>query len=67
MGRPSAEKVKFEVVKLNAADPDWLARITLPHGELIHINDFSAESEAIHWIADKSETWLKKYRGGRYV
>jgi NAD(P)H-flavin reductase len=61
------KSVRFEAVKLSAAEPGWFVRITLPHGEQIHISDFSAETEARIWIADRSEAWLKKYRGGRYV
>jgi hypothetical protein len=52
---------------LSAAEPGWFVRVTLPHGEQIHISDFNAETEARNWIVDKSEAWLKKYRGGRYV
>jgi hypothetical protein len=52
---------------LSAAEPGWFVRITLPHGEQIHINNFNEVTEARNWIADKSEAWLKKYRGGRYV
>ena len=62
-----AQSVRFEAVKLSAAEPGWFVRITLPHGEQIHINNFNEVTEARNWIADKSEAWLKKYRGGRYV
>ena len=67
MAEEKPKSVRFEAVKLSAAEPGWFVRITLPHGEQIHISDFNAETEARHWIADKSEAWLKKYRGGRYV
>jgi NAD(P)H-flavin reductase len=67
MTKAKPKSVRFEAVKLSAAEPGWFVRITLPHGEQIHISDFNAETEARNWIADKSEAWLKKYRGGRYV
>jgi NAD(P)H-flavin reductase len=67
MAKEKRKSVTFEAVELSAAEPGWFVRITLPHGEQIHISDFNAETEARHWIADKSEAWLKKYRGGRYV
>ena len=67
MTKAKLKSVRFEAVKLSAAEPGWFVRITLPHGEQIHISDFNAETEARNWIADKSEAWLKKYRGGRYV
>jgi hypothetical protein len=62
----SKPKTKFEPVQMKA-EPGWHVRITLPHGEQIHINEFITESEARSWIDDKSATWLKKYRGGRYA
>lgn len=72
LNQTAGERVRGElhiqtVNKLSAAEPGWFVRITLPHGEQIHISDFNAETEARDWIADKSEAWLKKYRGGRYV
>jgi hypothetical protein len=67
MAEKKRKSVTFEAVKLSAAEPGWFVRITLPHGEQIHISDFNAETEARNWIAEKSEAWLKKYRGGRYV
>ena len=63
MGKP---QTKFEPVQMKA-EPGWYVRITLPHGEQIHINEFITESEALTWIEDKSTSWLKKYRGGRYA
>ena len=62
----SKRKTKFEPVQLKA-EPDWYVRITLPHGEEIHIDEFKTEAEARVWIDDKSSAWLKKYRGGRYA
>jgi hypothetical protein len=59
-------KTKFEPVQMKA-EPEWYVRITLPHGEQIHIDEFITEAEAKAWIDDKSVTWLKKYRGGRYA
>jgi hypothetical protein len=59
-------KTKFESVQLKA-EPEWYVWITLPHGEQIHINEFTTEAEAAAWIEDKSTPWLKKYRGGRYA
>jgi hypothetical protein len=59
--------VKFEPIELKAAEPGWFVRVTLPHGEQIHINEFRTETEAKDWIADKAAAWLKKYRGGRYA
>ena len=67
MANPNRKTVKFDVVKLNAADPGWFVHITFFRGDLIHINDISAESEAINWIVDRSDVWLKKYLGVRYV
>jgi hypothetical protein len=67
MAEEKRESARFEAVKLSVAEPGWFVRITLPHGEQIHIDDFNAETEARNWIADNSEAWLKKYRGGRYV
>ena len=49
------------------AEPEWYVRITLPHGEQFHIDEFITEAETKSWIDDKSVTWLKKYRGGRYA
>ena len=49
------------------AEPGWYVRITLPHGEQIHINEFTTEAEAWTWINGKSTAWLKRYRGGRYA
>ena len=49
------------------AEPVWYVRITLPHGEQIHINEFTTEAEALTWIDGKSTAWLKRYRGGRYA
>ena len=63
MGKP---QTKFEPVQMKA-EPGWYVRITLPHGEQIHINEFITEAEALTWIEDKSTSWLKKYRGGRYT
>jgi hypothetical protein len=60
-------KVKFEPVLLNAAEPGWYVRVTLPHGEQIQANAFETEARARDWIANKAADWLKKYRGGRYV
>jgi hypothetical protein len=62
----SEPKTKFEPVQMKA-EPEWYVRITLPHGEQIHIDEFITEAEAKSWIDDKSVTWLKKYRGGRYA
>ena len=62
----SKRKTKFEPVQLKA-EPDWYVRITLPHGEEIHIDEFKTEAGARAWIDDKSSAWLKKYRGGRYA
>jgi hypothetical protein len=62
----SKQKTKFEPVQMKA-EPGWYVRITLPHGEQIHINEFITEGEARSWIDDKSATWLKKYRAGRYA
>jgi hypothetical protein len=59
-------KTKFEPVQMKA-EPGWYVRITLPHGEQIHIDEFIAEAEARAWIEHKSAAWLKKYRGGRYA
>jgi hypothetical protein len=59
-------KTIFEPVQMKA-EPGWYVRITLPHGEQIHINEFITEDEAAAWIEDKSIPWLKKYRGGRYA
>ena len=63
MGKP---QTKFEPVQMKA-EPGWYVRITLPHGEQIHINEFVSEAEALTWIEDNSTSWLKKYRGGRYA
>jgi hypothetical protein len=65
MGSPKP-KTKFDPVQMKA-DPGWYVRITLPHGEEIHINEFKTDAEARSWIDDKSVSWLKKYRGGRYA
>jgi hypothetical protein len=65
--RRSKPKVKFEPVLLNAAEPGWYVRVTLPHGEQIQVNGFETEARARDWIANKAADWLKKYRGGRYV
>ncbi len=46
-------KTKFEPVQLKT-EPDWYVRITLPHGEEIHIDEFKTEAEARVWIDDKS-------------
>jgi len=62
----SKHETKFEPVQMKA-EPGWYVRITLPHGEQIHINEFITECEAQSWIDDKSTAWLKKYRGGRYA
>jgi len=62
----SKQKTKFAPVQLNA-EPGWYVRITLPHGEDIHIDEFKTEAEARAWIVDKSPAWLRKYRGGRYA
>jgi hypothetical protein len=62
----SKPKTKFAPVQLKAG-LGWYVRITLPHGEEIHIDEFKTEAEAALWIADKSAAWLKKYRGGRYA
>ena len=62
----SKPRTKFEPVQLKA-EPGWYVRITLPHGEVIHIDEFKTEAEAKMWIYDKSTAWLRKYRGGRYV
>jgi hypothetical protein len=59
-------KTKFEPVQMKA-ERGWYVRITLPHGEQIHIDEFISEAEARAWIDDKSAAWLKKYRGGRYA
>ena len=58
--------MKFEPVQMKA-EPGWYVRITLPHGEQIHVDEFLTETEARSWINDKSGPWLKNYRGGRYV
>jgi hypothetical protein len=63
MGEP---QTKFEPVQMKA-EPTWYGRIALPHGEQIHINEFTTEAEALTWIDGKSTAWLKKYRGGRYA
>jgi len=62
----SKPRTKFEPVQLKA-EPEWYVRITLPHGEDIHIDEFKTEAEARAWIDDKSAAWLKKYPGGRYA
>ena len=59
MAEEKRKSVRFEAVKLSAAKPGWFVRITLPHGEQIHIDDFNAETEARNWIADKSEASLR--------
>ncbi len=59
-------QTKFEPIQMKA-EPAWYVRITLPHGEHIHINEFTTEAEAQTWIDGKSTSWLKKYRGGRYA
>ena len=55
MGKP---QTKFEPVQMKA-EPVWYVRITLPHGEQIHINGFTTEAEAWTWINGKSTAWLK--------
>jgi hypothetical protein len=37
--RADKPKTKFEPVQMKA-EPGWYVRITLPHGEQIHINEF---------------------------
>ena len=49
----SKPRTKFEPVQLKA-EPEWYVRITLPHGEDIHIDEFKTEAEARAWIDDKS-------------
>ena len=63
---PSKQRAKFAPVQLKA-EPGWYVRITLPHGEDIHIDEFKTEAEARAWIVDKSPAWLRKYRGGKYA
>jgi hypothetical protein len=63
MGKPYT---KFEPVQVKPAS-GWYVRITLPHGERSDINYFKTEHEAITWIYENSEAWLKRYRGGRYA
>ena len=65
MGSPKP-KTKFDPVQMKA-EPGWYVRITLPHGEEIHINEFKTDAEARSWIDDKTVSWLKKYRRGRYA
>jgi hypothetical protein len=60
-------KVKFEAIDLQAAEPGWYVRATLPHGEQILVKSFETEGDAKDWIAKRSEAWVKKYRGGRYM
>jgi hypothetical protein len=59
-------KTQFGKIQLKAGS-GWHIRATLPHGELVQVNYFKTEIEAIDWIAGESAPWLKKYRGGRYV
>ena len=35
------------------AETGWYVRITLPHGEQIHVDEFLTEIEARLWINDK--------------
>ena len=67
MAKAKRKSVRCEAVNLNAAEPGWFVRITLPHGEQIQLNKFETEARARDWIANKAADWLKKYRGGRYV
>jgi hypothetical protein len=39
---------------------EWYVVATRPSGQHEHIRRFKTESEANHWIARKSEAWLKK-------
>jgi hypothetical protein len=68
-GRQMAKRtvVKFEAIDLQAAEPGWYVRATLPHGEQILVKSFGTEAEAEEWIAKSADAWLRKYRGGRYV
>jgi hypothetical protein len=50
MAEEKRKSARFEAVKLSAAEPGWFVRITLPHGEQIHIDDFNAETEARNWM-----------------
>ena len=52
---------------MHDAEPGWYVRVTLPHGEQLLMSRFETEVRATEWIATHSATWLKKYRGGRYV
>ena len=53
MAEEKRKSERFEAVKLSAAEPGWFVRITLPHGEQIHINERGSRNiEA----ADMSET-----------
>ncbi len=59
-------KTKFGLFQ-SKADSGWHIRATLPHGERVQVNYFKTEDEAIEWVAEKSLSWLKVYRGGRYA
>ena len=59
-------KTQFGMIQLKAGS-GWHIRATLPHGEFVQVNYFKTAIEAIDWIADEAASWLKNYRGGRYV
>ena len=38
----------------------WCVELAWPAGGSEHVQDFDTESEAVAWIANKSDAWLRK-------
>ena len=42
------------------AEPGWYVRITLPHGEQIHINEFTTEADVSNPLDSPSPTFADR-------
>jgi hypothetical protein len=56
-------KVTLEPAKVKRG-PGWYVRISYEGGQT-EVSGFRSEVEAKMWIQRESETWLRKYEGGR--
>ena len=65
MGK-SRLKVKFDPTPFRIGS-GWFICVSLPNGEQTQVSGFFTEAEAKEWIAQEATSWLRQYRGGKYL
>jgi hypothetical protein len=52
----------FEARQLQTA-PGWYVWVSWRYGQVEHVSGFASEHEALKWISEKSEAWLRGRKG----